>query len=108
MRKYIFTFVKEIYAHMKEMEICIDTRGNVLELPQFIMTTTLFTHKREPVWKTPEEVLQFTLEKGMPIRSKTTLLNYEKRGMLTAKRISARKIYYDLNEIELLFSSASL
>ena len=67
--------------------------------PQFCSSTTLPVRTIEPDWKRPEEIMEYLKDKNITVRSKVSLFNYEKRGLLTTRRISSRKIYFDLNEV---------
>lgn len=87
-----------------------DTRDNGLimpiikvQIPEFISSHTMMEIKKEPKWRKPEDILQYLEENDSPIKTRASLLNYERRGLLTAMRVSAKKIYYDLNEVETLF-----
>lgn len=88
-------------------EIKIPLLDEELVMPQFTATITLAGRKREPEWKTPEEIVRYSVELGLPIRSRSTLLNYERRNRLKALRVSARKVFYDLNEVKDLFNSTT-
>lgn len=82
----------------------INTEGIILSYPQFTSSITLDCRPKEPVWKKPDEVMEHLVKLGSPIRSKGMLLYYERKGMISVKRIGKRKVYYDLNEIERLFT----
>ena len=67
--------------------------------PHYCSSSTLPVRTVEADWKRPEEIMEYLKDRNTSIRSKVSLFNYEKRGLLTARRISARKIYFDLNQV---------
>lgn len=76
--------------------------------PEFTSTVSLPYCTVEPLWKRPEEIVEHLKKLGSPIKSRVSLLNYERRGLLTARRESAKKVYYDLYEVEKLFNSKKI
>lgn len=85
--------------------LVIPLTGGDIIFPEFTTTLSLPTIQMEPVWKKPEEVIEHLKKFGSPIKSKVSLLNYERKGLLNARRDSVKKVYYDLNEVEKLFKN---
>lgn len=92
---------------IKDYRFVIPLLHGELIFPEFTSTITLPTIQVEPNWKRPDEVIEHLKKFGSPIKSKVSLLNYERRGLLSARRDSAKKVYYDLNEVEKLFNNKS-
>lgn len=84
-------------------EMTIKTDDGLVAMPAFTSTMTLPTVKRLPDWKRPDEIIEHLKKIGAPIKTKASLINYERKGMLTAMRVSEKKVYYDLNEVEKIF-----
>jgi hypothetical protein len=88
---------------MGERVLNFTLNEEIIGFPEFVSTSTLPKVIVEPDWKKPEDVVVVLKKLDFPITSKVSLLNYERRGLLTAKRVSAKKVYYDLNEVIQLF-----
>lgn len=72
--------------------------GFVIEPPSFTFSHTLVGQTRRPVWLTGEKVKEELAARGLAI-SKQTLFNLEEKKLLTTKRLSARKVLFNLNEV---------
>lgn len=80
----------------------LETQGLEIIYPTFVSSFTMSAKKQEPEWKKPDEIMDYLKKNGSPFKSKGTLSNLEKKGLIATLRISERKIFYDLNDIKKL------
>ena len=78
--------------------------GESILLPTFTSSASVVRPKPEPVWVSAKNAAAFLKEHGLAITTQT-LYNREREGKLHTRRISARKIDFDLNEIKAMLQS---
>lgn len=74
--------------------------------PAYTSSLTIETTTLEEKWMTADDVVLALAAEGVDI-SKQTLFNKEKAGLLTTKRKSARKIFFNVYEALRLFGIIS-
>ncbi len=89
---------------MQEYSIDIGIEGSYEPaLPSFTFSHTLPQAETDNSWMPAAEIVRILAEKGFKI-SKQTLFIHERAGSLTTRRISARKVLFNLKEIEKHFN----
>lgn len=72
------------------------------QLPSFTSSVTLSRPEKEPLWLKAHEIVAMLKEKGISVTT-PTLFNMEKRGTLHPRRMTAKKILFDWNEVQTQF-----
>ncbi len=106
-----FTTTIVIFATRKNLSktsdmytLTIETQeGFVPDLPSFTFSHTLQGRIVKTVWLTGEKVTEELQLRGLKI-SKQTLFNLEAKNQLETKRLSSRKVLFNLNEVLSHFS----
>lgn len=79
--------------------LTIETQeGFIPDLPSFTFSHTLQGKQIRATWLTGEKITQELLQRGLSV-SKQTLFNLEAKNILNTKRLSARKVMFNLNEV---------
>lgn len=77
-----------------------------VQLPSFTFSHTLPGHERKSVWVSGQKVKEELQSRGINV-SKQTLFNLEEKNILTTKRLSPRKVLFNLDEVLNYFHTAS-